>query len=264
MPKNKCSNCQKPCQCPKLEDKLLHWIEEQQQSGYIVTRNMIIIKTKAMAAELQITGFLVSNSWCMKFLWRKNLALLQKRRLPKSLQKICALMITNFHSFIIKRRRKENYELVLIRNMDKFLFGLTCHLLELWIRKARKLSRSTQLVMRNGSLLSPLHVWQTEQSWSPWWTSKTLPKENFPPGVLVHCHLKVWMDEAGMKLWVDSMAVMTHQSSEKERSPCLGLLSRSSCQLSEASGMPNKHRHRCNTRWFNQHSSTTRHFPKQT
>ena len=111
--------------------------------------------------------------------------------------------ITNFHGFIIKRRRKENYELVLIRNMDKFLFGLTCYLLELWIRW--KLSWSTQLVMRNCSSLSPLHVWQTEQSWSPWWTSKTLPRENFPPGVLVHCHVKVWMDEAGVKLWVEKV-----------------------------------------------------------
>jgi len=32
---------------------------------------------------------------------------------------------------------------------------------------------------------------------------KTLPKKNFPLGVLVHCHPKGWMDEAGMKLWVE-------------------------------------------------------------
>ena len=57
MPQNKCSNCGKPCQWPELEDKLLCWIEEQRQSGYIVSRNMIIIKAKAMAAELQIIGF---------------------------------------------------------------------------------------------------------------------------------------------------------------------------------------------------------------
>ena len=75
MPKNKCSNCGKPCQWPELEDKLFQWIEEQRQSGYIVTRNLIIIKAEAMAAELQITGFLASNCWCTKFLQGKNLAL---------------------------------------------------------------------------------------------------------------------------------------------------------------------------------------------
>ena len=32
-----------------------------------------------------------------------------------------------------------------------------------------------------------------------------LPKENFPPGVLIHCHLKGWMDEVGMKLWIEKV-----------------------------------------------------------
>lgn len=68
MLKNKCSNRGKPCQRPELEDKLLQWIEEQRQSGYVVTRDMVSIKVKAMAAELQITGFLASNCWCTKFL----------------------------------------------------------------------------------------------------------------------------------------------------------------------------------------------------
>lgn len=61
----------------------------------------------------------------------------------------------------------------------------------------------------------------------------------------------------------ESMAVTTRRSSEKEKSPCLGLLPSSSCRLSEVSSTPNKHRHRCNRRRFNQHSSTVRRFPKQ-
>ena len=85
MPKNKCSNRGKTCQWPQLEDQLLHWIEEQRHSGYIVTRNMITIKAKAMATELQKTGFLASNCWCTKFLRRKNLALRQKTKIaPKA------------------------------------------------------------------------------------------------------------------------------------------------------------------------------------
>ena len=88
---------------------------------------------------------------------------------------------------------------------------------------------------------------------------KTLPKENFPPGVLVHCHPKGWMDEAGMKLWVEKV----WWSSEKEKSPCLGLLPSSSRRLGEASSTANKHQHRCNPRWFNQRSSASRRFPKQ-
>ena len=38
MPKNKCSNRGKQCQWPELEDKLVTWIEQQRQSGYIKLR----------------------------------------------------------------------------------------------------------------------------------------------------------------------------------------------------------------------------------
>ena len=96
MPKNKCSNRGKSCQWPELEDKLLQWIEEQRQSGYIVTRNMLIIKTKAMAAELKLTGFLASNCWGTNFLRRKNLALRQKTKIAQKLPEYLDQKITNF------------------------------------------------------------------------------------------------------------------------------------------------------------------------
>ena len=52
---------------------------------------------------------------------------------------------------------------------------------------------------------------------------KTLPEECFPPGVLVHCHLRGWMDEPEA-MGRQSMPVTTWRPSEKERSPCMGLL----------------------------------------
>ena len=119
MVKNICSNHGKPCQWPELQDKLLQWIEEHRQSRYIVTRNMITIKAKAMASELQITGFLASNCWCTNFLRRKNLALRQKTKITQKLPEHLDQKITSFHSFVIKSRRKENYELVHIGNMDE-------------------------------------------------------------------------------------------------------------------------------------------------
>ena len=51
MPKSKCANRGKKCQWPELEDSIGKWIEQQRQSGYIVTRNLIRIKAKAMASE---------------------------------------------------------------------------------------------------------------------------------------------------------------------------------------------------------------------
>lgn len=64
MSKNKCSNRGKQCKSPELEDKLVNWIEDQWQFGYIVIRNMIQIKALAMIGKLNITGFQASNNWC--------------------------------------------------------------------------------------------------------------------------------------------------------------------------------------------------------
>ena len=85
MPKNKCSNQGKKYQWPELEDKLIVWIEEQRQSGYIMTRNMIRFKALVMTDELNITGFQASNNWCIRFLARNNLALRQKTKIAQKL-----------------------------------------------------------------------------------------------------------------------------------------------------------------------------------
>ena len=34
---------------------------------------------------------------------------------------------------------------------------------------------------------------------------KTMPKDKFCPGVLVHVHPRGWMDEDGVKLWIEKV-----------------------------------------------------------
>ena len=119
MPKNKCSNQGKKCQCPELEDKLIVWIEEQRQSGYIMTRNMIRFKALAMTDELNITGFQASNNWCTRFLARNNLALRQKTKIAQKLPIDLEEKIVDFHRFVLNSRKKGNYKLVNIGNMDE-------------------------------------------------------------------------------------------------------------------------------------------------
>ena len=119
IPSNKCSNRGKRCQWPELEDKLVNWIEDQQQFGYIVTRNMIRIKARAMIDELNIAGFQASNNWCTRFLHRNNLALRQKTKIAQKLPGDLEEKIVNFHRFVLNCRKKANYELVNIVNMDE-------------------------------------------------------------------------------------------------------------------------------------------------
>lgn len=124
MPKNKCSNHGKKCQWPELEDKLIVWIEEQRQSGYIMTRNMIRFKALVMTDELNITGFQASNNWCTRFLARNNLALRQKTKIAQKLPIDLEEKIVDFHHFVLK---KGNYELVTLAIQTRCLSGSTCH-----------------------------------------------------------------------------------------------------------------------------------------
>ena len=109
--KLKCSNRGKRCQWPELEDKLVDWIEDQRQFGYIVTRNMIRIKALAMIDDLNITDFQASNNWCTRFLRRNNLALCQKTTIAQKLPGDLEEKIVNFHRFVLNCRRKPTMNL---------------------------------------------------------------------------------------------------------------------------------------------------------
>lgn len=121
MPKNKCADRGKQWQWPDLEDSLAKWIEDQRRSGYIVTRNLIRIKAKAMVSDQTITDFKATNSWCTRFIRRKkkNFVLRQKMKIAQKLPEDLEEKITSFHSFVIKRCKEKNYELVHIANMDE-------------------------------------------------------------------------------------------------------------------------------------------------
>ena len=119
MPKNKCSNQGKKCPWPELEDKLIVWIQEQRQPSYIVTCNVIRIKALAMSDELNITGFQASNYWCTRFLGHNIFVLCQKMKIAQRLPGDLEENIVDFHRFVLNSRKKDNYILVNIGNMDE-------------------------------------------------------------------------------------------------------------------------------------------------
>ena len=47
---------------------------------------------------------------------------------------------------------------------------------------------------------------------------KTKPKINFPSGVFVHFHEKGWMDENGVKLWIENVWNRRPSGIREERS----------------------------------------------
>ena len=49
--------------------------------------------------------------------------------------------------------------------------------------------------LANGSKLKPMVIFKR----------KTMPKEPIPPQIVVHVHDNGWMDEAGMKRWMEKV-----------------------------------------------------------
>lgn len=138
MPKNKCSNRGKQCQWPELEDKLVTWIEQQRQSGYIVTRNMSRIKALGMTDELSITSFKPSNNWCIRLLRRNNLALHQKTKIAQKLPGDLEEKIVDFHHFVLNCRRKETTNLQALAIWTRLQSGSTGHRRKLSTHHGRK------------------------------------------------------------------------------------------------------------------------------
>lgn len=96
LPKNKCADRGKPCLWPDLEREVRNWIDNQRQSGYIVTRNLIRLQARSYA----------SVGWLNWFMKRNGLVLRQKTKISQKLPHDFENKIISFHSFVINQRKK--------------------------------------------------------------------------------------------------------------------------------------------------------------
>lgn len=207
MPRNKCANRGKSCQWPALEQELVCWVEEQRKCGFVVTRNMIRLRALACAKQSKITDFKGTISWCSRFLKRNDLVLRQRTKLAQKLPEDLEEKITLFQSVVIKMRKKEQYDLSQIGNMDETPVWFDMPTSKTVSAKGEKTvlvrttghekSRFTVVLscLADGTKLKPMVVFKR----------KTLPKGQFPSGVVIHNHPKGWMDEEGIKIWIEKV-----------------------------------------------------------
>ena len=125
------------------------------------------------------------------------------QKLPEDLEE----KITSFHRFVIKWHKETNYELVHIGNMDEtpVWFDMpSARTVNAWRGRTVLVNRTGHgkscftvvlSCLADGTKLRPMVIFKR----------KTIPKEKFPAGVVVHCHPKGWMDEEGLKIWVQKV-----------------------------------------------------------
>lgn len=110
---------------PTIEAELNDWVIAQRQDGYIVTRGLIRFRALQLKKDDKykclpgIESFLASAGWCTRFMDRHSLTLRQRTKIAQKLPAALEDKIELFHKFVIKLRKKHNYDLSQIGNMDE-------------------------------------------------------------------------------------------------------------------------------------------------
>ena len=207
MPRKKCADHRKKCYWPALEDEVAKWVTKQRQDGYIVTRNLIRLHAQVLAQKRNVANFSGTNSWCTRFMKRHGLAIRQKTKIAQKLPNDLEEKIVSFQKYLINARKRDDYELVQIGNMDEtpVWFDMpaartveSCGVKTVLLKTTgNEKTRFTVVLscLADGTKLKPMVIFR----------QKTLPKDKFCPGVLVHIHPRGWMDEDGVKLWIEKV-----------------------------------------------------------
>lgn len=191
---------------PELENKVTEWVLDKRLNGIGLSGTMIRLKAKVIAREMppeEVEGFTATTSWLYRFMKRKGLVIRQKTKIAQRLPQEFEDKIICFHRMIIRMRNINKYEMQQIGNMDETPMNFdmppsrTVHPVgekTIMIKTTGNEKNHFTVVLAclaDGSKLKPMIIFKR----------KTMPKEDIPPGVLVHVHEKGWMDEEGMLLW---------------------------------------------------------------
>ena len=101
---------------PKMEKELAEWVINQRSSGRFVT----ILHTRLQALKMRPdSSFTASNGWTHHFMQRYGLCIRHKTRIALKVPCDFEEKITEFHKFVLKQRKRCDFELGQIGNMDE-------------------------------------------------------------------------------------------------------------------------------------------------
>ncbi|KAG7176662.1 Pogo transposable element-like 6 [Homarus americanus] len=197
IPMNKCAMRRGTAHWPNLEKHTVDMVHEQRQNGYSVSRNKIRIWALkwAKANKEHSKDFKGTASWCSRFMERYDLVLRKKTKISQKLPADLDCKITNFHRHVIQQRKEHGYPLSNIGNMDETPLNFNMvgnHTVDTTEHEQTQFTVALSC-MADGTKLNPMIIFKR----------KTMPKIKFPAGVFVHVNEKGWMDEQGIKLWID-------------------------------------------------------------
>lgn len=202
--KSKRANRGHKARWPALEDKVESWVLEQRASLRGVSTTQIRLKAIAAAKELDIVDFQGGPSWCLRFMRRKQLSIRSRTTVCQTLPADFEEKLVNFRAYCIDKVADYNISPDSVINMDEV--PLTFDLpLNRTVEKRGTKTISIKTTSHEkasftcvlsctapGFLLPSMLIFKR----------KTMPKENFPKGIVIKVNEKGWMDNDMMKSWV--------------------------------------------------------------
>ncbi|KAL1470946.1 hypothetical protein MTO96_040171 [Rhipicephalus appendiculatus] len=205
MKSTKKANRGKKARWPDLECSLRTWVLQQRAEGRGLSTVQLRLKAKDLAAETNAVGFNGGPSWCFRFMRRNQLVMRAHTTVCQKLPDDFQAQLERFSSFVREEVAKNNVSASHIVNMDEVPLTFDIPLGRSVTEKCQKTvtvrttghkkSHFTVVLAccADGTKLPPMLIFKR----------KTLPKDIFPPTVVIQANTKGWMDEEMMGVWLD-------------------------------------------------------------
>ena len=104
---------------PAIDAAVVEYITKRRQKGLGVSRTLIRLEALREAKRLRINDFIASDGWCSRFMRREGFSIRFPTKIAQKLPAHYEDKITSFQRHIIRQRRREDYPLSHIGNMDE-------------------------------------------------------------------------------------------------------------------------------------------------
>ena len=177
---------------PALERSLKEWIVSQRETSRGVTTVTIRLKAKELAKQTNVADFVGGPSWCSRFMRRNRLSVGSRTTVRQKLPENWEEKVTNFCQFVSRRKEELAKQADRVFNMDEVPMSFDAP----YSRTVETTGAESVPVLTTGhektGFTVVLACSESGKKLKPMviFKKKTMPKENLPNGVVVHCHKK--------------------------------------------------------------------------
>jgi hypothetical protein len=191
---------------PHIEEELAKWIKAKRDRGVRVTGKALKQEAIRQHRENGNPSFKASCSWLRRFMKRHNITFRRATHVAQKPETLLNDKMQGFLKFVIAMRRRNNYDLSAIGNMDETPVWIDMpgeYTLEVKGTKTISMASTghekTRITvclaaMADGTKLAPLVLLKGVR-----------PPKEIPSGIIIKMTPKAWADEGVMQFWLKNV-----------------------------------------------------------